>query len=70
MRAKYQEIRNRYSDVVCSVDEGQLFEDVQALIAYVDVLRVVLARQAQVHAAEEALRVFENDYARGMRVPC
>lgn len=69
MVSKYSEIKSRYRNVMCSVDDRQMFQDMQDLISYVDALHTVLVQQAQLKAAEEALRVFESEGA-GMRVPC
>lgn len=69
MVGKFSEIKKRYKNVMCSVENEQMVQDMQDLISYVDALHSVLVHQAQMKAAEEALRVFESGGA-GMRVPC
>jgi len=61
MTINYSRIKNRYLDVMCTVNDRQMLEDLQLLIAYVDSLHGVLLKQAQVRAAEEAQSFFEND---------
>lgn len=61
MGRDYNEIKNRYRDVMCSVSERQLLEDVRALIDHVELLRAIFAREAQIRAVEEAVRFFEDD---------
>lgn len=70
MQRKLNEIKSRYGDVICSVDERQMLDDIQALLAYVENMKTVLARQAQVRQAELVLREFEKGGAYGMRFPC
>lgn len=59
MLKRYREIRDRYSDTVCAVDDHQMFRDLLELLRYIDFLHGGLARQAAEHLVSEAFETFE-----------
>jgi hypothetical protein len=52
MERKLKEISDRYADMLGGVSDHQMFQDIRALLGYVDQMH----RQLMDHAAEEAVQ--------------
>lgn len=58
MDRTYREIRERYRDILCGVSDPQMFQDILALLRYIDFLHETLAR----HAAQDLNRSVLEDF--------
>ena len=63
MDRKYKEIRGRYDDVVCGVTDYQMFQDIRALLGYVDQLHQRMVDQAAEKAVQAAFQALSDDPA-------
>lgn len=69
MARDYRAIKNRYENLMIDIPEDEMFKDIQAMIAYIEVLHTVIARQAQAKVVEDTIRIFEDEKIPGMKYP-
>lgn len=60
MVRRYREIRHRYADVVCGINDHQMFRDIQALLGYIEALHGAMARLAAREVVELASSEFDG----------